>query len=56
MQTWVSGNATSIVLCPNPPATGALSSRGPTAVTSIYTYGESVYGFALTRPSEPVCQ
>lgn len=35
---------------------GALSLRAPGVVTSIYTYGESVYGFALTRPSEPVCQ
>jgi len=35
---------------------GALSLRGRNVVTSIYTYGESVYGFALTRPSEPVCQ
>lgn len=35
---------------------GALSMRRPSVVTSIYTYGESVYGFALTRPSEPVCQ
>ena len=35
---------------------GALSIRRPGVVASIYTYGESVYGFALTRPSEPVCQ
>jgi hypothetical protein len=35
---------------------GALTLRGRGVVTSIYTYGESVYGFALTRPSEPVCQ
>jgi hypothetical protein len=35
---------------------GALSVRTKSAVTSIYTYGELVYGFALTRPSEPVCQ
>jgi hypothetical protein len=35
---------------------GALSSRKGSVVTSIYTHGESVYGFALTRPSEPVCQ
>ncbi len=35
---------------------GALTMRHPGAVTSIYTFGESVYGFALTRPSEPVCQ
>jgi hypothetical protein len=35
---------------------GALSMRGAAAVSSIYTFGESVYGFALTRPGEPVCQ
>ena len=35
---------------------GALSIRRAGVVASIYTYGESVYGFALTRPSEPVCQ
>ena len=35
---------------------GAVSIRGPGAVSSIYTFGESVYGFALTLPSEPVCQ
>jgi hypothetical protein len=35
---------------------GALTLRGPGVVTSIYTFGDSVYGFALTRPSEPVCQ
>jgi hypothetical protein len=35
---------------------GALSLRSAGAVSSIYTYGESVYGFALTRPSDPVCQ
>lgn len=35
---------------------GALSIRRPKAVASIYTYGESVYGFALTRPGDPVCQ
>ena len=35
---------------------GAVSIRGARSVSSIYTYGESVYGFALTRPSEPVCQ
>ena len=34
---------------------GALTMRTGTAVTAIYTTGESVYGFALTRPSEPVC-
>jgi hypothetical protein len=35
---------------------GALSMRSSGAVSSIYTYGESVYGFALTRPGDPVCQ
>jgi hypothetical protein len=30
--------------------------RNATAVSSIYTFGESVYGVALTRPGEPVCQ
>ena len=35
---------------------GALSMRRPGVVTSIYTTGEAVYGFALTVPNEPVCQ
>lgn len=35
---------------------GALSIRRGGAVASIYTYGDSVYGFALTRPGDPVCQ
>jgi hypothetical protein len=35
---------------------GAKSTRTGNAITSILTVGESVYGFALTRPSEPVCQ
>jgi len=35
---------------------GALSMRKPGVVTSIYTNGEAVYGFALTAPAEPVCQ
>jgi len=35
---------------------GAVSIRRPGIVSSIYTFGESVYGFALTLPSEPVCQ
>ena len=35
---------------------GAVSIRRPGVVSSIYTFGESVYGFALTLPSEPVCQ
>ena len=34
----------------------ALTMRGPGAVTSIYTSGETVYGFALARPFEPVCR
>jgi hypothetical protein len=34
---------------------GAMSMRTAQAVTSIYTTGEAVYGFALSRPSEPVC-
>jgi hypothetical protein len=35
---------------------GAVSIRGTGSVSSIYTFGESVYGFALTLPGEPVCQ
>jgi hypothetical protein len=35
---------------------GALSMRKGGIVTSIYTNGEAVYGFALTAPKEPVCQ
>ena len=35
---------------------GALSVRRGAVVTSIYTFGEAVYGFALTRPADPVCQ
>jgi len=35
---------------------GALSSHGPDAVTSILMQGQSVYGFALTRPTEPICR
>jgi hypothetical protein len=35
---------------------GALSMNRPGIVTSIYTNGEAVYGFALTAPGEPVCQ
>jgi hypothetical protein len=34
---------------------GALSTRSADTVTSILTIGQSVYGFALTRPSEPIC-
>jgi hypothetical protein len=35
---------------------GAMSMRNSRTVTSIYTYGETVYGFALTSPGTPVCQ
>ncbi len=35
---------------------GALSIRRPGSVTSIYTFGDLVYGLALTAPAEPVCQ
>jgi len=35
---------------------GAISSHGPDAVTSILMQGQSVYGFALTRPTEPICR
>ena len=35
---------------------GALSARRAGVVTSVYTFGDAVYGFALTRPGEPVCQ
>jgi hypothetical protein len=34
---------------------GALTMRSKNAVTSIYTTGQVVYGFALSRSSEPVC-
>jgi hypothetical protein len=34
---------------------GAMSMRTKGTVTSIYTTGEAVYGFALALPSEPVC-
>jgi hypothetical protein len=34
----------------------ALSMRQARVVTSIYANGESIYGFALTRPGEPVCR
>ena len=34
---------------------GATSTREGNAVTSILMTGQSVYGFALTRPSEPIC-
>jgi hypothetical protein len=35
---------------------GAMSMRTGKAVTSIYTSGESIYGFAITSPGTPVCQ
>ena len=35
---------------------GAVSIRRPNALASINTYGESVYGFALTRPGASVCR
>jgi hypothetical protein len=35
---------------------GAKSTRDGEAVSSVLTQGLAVYGFALTRPSEPVCQ
>jgi hypothetical protein len=34
---------------------GAISTRSGNAVTSILTQGQAVYGFALSRPSEPIC-
>jgi hypothetical protein len=34
---------------------GAVSTRSANTVTSILMNGQSVYGFALTRPNEPVC-
>jgi len=34
---------------------GAISSHAGDAVSSVLMQGQSVYGFALTRPSEPVC-
>ncbi len=35
---------------------GAMSMRNGNTVTSIYTTGEAVYGFAISSPAEPVCQ
>jgi hypothetical protein len=35
---------------------GAMSMRNSNAVTSIYTTGQAVYGFAITAPGTPVCQ
>ena len=35
---------------------GAMSMRNAKVVTSIYTTGQAVYGFAITAPGTPVCQ
>ena len=35
---------------------GAMSMRTGKAITSIYTTGESIYGFAITSPGTPICQ
>jgi len=35
---------------------GAMTMRKGNVVTSIYTTGQAVYGFAITAPAEPVCQ
>jgi hypothetical protein len=35
---------------------GAMTMRKGDVVTSIYTTGQVVYGFAITKPSEPICQ
>lgn len=35
---------------------GAMTMRKGNTVTSIYTTGQAVYGFAITAPAEPVCQ
>lgn len=35
---------------------GAMTLRKGDIVTSIYTTGQVVYGFALTAPAEPICQ
>jgi len=35
---------------------GAMSMRKGNTVTSIYTTGQAVYGFALTARAEPICQ
>jgi hypothetical protein len=34
---------------------GALTMRRRQVVTSIYTSGDVVYGFGLSRPAEPIC-
>jgi hypothetical protein len=35
---------------------GAMSMRAAQTVSSIYTTGTAVYGFAITAPNEPICQ
>ena len=35
---------------------GAMTMRRGNTVTSIYTTGQAVYGFAITAPTEPICQ
>jgi hypothetical protein len=35
---------------------GAISMRNSQAVTSIYTTGDNIYGFAITAPGIPICQ
>ncbi len=35
---------------------GAISMRNSQAVTSIYTTGDNIYGFAITAPGVPICQ
>jgi hypothetical protein len=35
---------------------GAMSMRNNSTVTSIYTSGLAVYGFAITAPAESICQ
>jgi hypothetical protein len=35
---------------------GAVSTRSGSAVTSIFMQGQAIYGFALTRPYEPICR
>jgi hypothetical protein len=35
---------------------GAMTMRKGNIVTSIYTTGQAVYGFAITAPTEPICQ
>jgi hypothetical protein len=47
------GNASKWIACQG---YGAKSVQTGDSITSILTIGQSIYGFALTRPSEPVCQ